>query len=239
MGLEDIGQFVEGVWMPKGEKHLLEWMQNSKGAHRENGTMTYQWAKQVEARQAMVEHISEWPSKMFVDVGAHVGLWSMWWSPLMDATLAFEPIPTMAALYHANMKGRGAYHLEEKAVGEFPGTLKLAFNPENTGNTHKVHSKDEGLDVFTVPLTTVDYEIVRFAGPRVGAMKIDCEGTELEVVKGATLMIDRDRPVIIVEQKKGAEYYGADPLGAVKFLEKECGYRTRKVMSGDHIMVPR
>ena len=238
MQLEEIGQFVEGVWLPKGEVHLLEWMQTSKGAHREGGIITYQFAKQRFAQQAMHKHIDNWSSKTFVDVGAHVGLWSMWWAPAMKYTLAFEPIPTMAALYHANMQDRGTYGLVEAAAGEHPGSLTLAFNPHNTGNTHMTHGKDEGLDLFTVPLTTVDYEVAQLDIPEVGVMKVDCEGTELQVIKGAVQTIECYHPLIVVEQKKGAEYYGADPLGAVKLL-MEYGYRTARTMSGDHIMVPR
>jgi len=68
-------------------------------------------------------------------------------------------------------------------------------------------------------------------------MKVDCEGTEEAVLRGARATIKAYRPLIVVEQKKGAEYYGADPLGAVKFLHS-LGYRTAKTMSGDHIMVP-
>lgn len=234
-----IAHLVEGVYMPVGEQHLLEWMLHSKGAHREDGIVTYQWSKQEAARAAMREHIPNWQAKTFVDVGGHVGLWSMWWAPIMAHTVAFEPIPSMASLYRKNMQDRGDYTLFEKAVGEHPGSLKLAFNPYNTGNTHTAHKGDKGLDLITVPMTTVDYEIGRLDLPPVGAMKVDCEGTELAVLKGAVRMIEHDRPLIVVEQKKGAEYYDADPLGAVKFLQSELDYRTVKVMSGDHIMVSR
>jgi FkbM family methyltransferase len=214
----------------------VEWMVSSKGAHREDGMITYQWAKQQAARQVMRDRIRDWPKKTFVDVGAHVGLWSMWWAPIMKTTVAFEPIPDMAILYHQNMKGRGNYHLLQLAVGARPGQLNLAFNPKNTGNTHKAHKGTRGLLTLTVPMTTVDRELVALKSPPVGAMKVDCEGTELAVLQGAAEMIERDRPVIIVEQKKGAEYYGYGKLDAVDYLKAQHGYEVIKAISGDYIM---
>ena len=239
MEIETIAKKVEGVWLPKDEKHLVDWMVNSKGSHREHGKITYQWSKQQAAMALMHAHIPDAKSKLFIDVGAHVGLWSMWWAREMQAVLAFEPVQNMASIYDYNMAFVENYELIRAALGEKAGTLSLSFNPENTGNTHKAHAGDDPATTMDVALYTLDgffKERPSLVMP-VGAMKVDCEGTEEAVLRGARATIEAYRPLIVVEQKKGAEYYGADPLGAVKFLHT-LGYRTAKTMSGDHIMVP-
>ena len=70
-------------------------------------------------------------------------------------------------------------------------------------------------------------------------IKIDCEGYEHRVVRGAVETIKRCTPVIIVEQKahKLQQNYGTKGVPAVDFL-LALGYVTKKVMSGDYIMVP-
>ena len=68
-------------------------------------------------------------------------------------------------------------------------------------------------------------------------IKIDCEGYELHVLRGAEQTILNNKPVIIVEQKvgKGKKYGYADDA-AVKYL-KDLGMKVHQVISGDYIMV--
>jgi len=237
MVLDDIGKKVGGVWLPKDEQHLTEWMVKSKGRFEKDGVLTYQWAKQSFAQDAMIKYIPDYGTRSFIDVGAHVGLWSMWWSCLMAGTIAFEPIPEMRELYRANMQGRGRYLLLSEALGHQPGCLELSFNKENTGNTHATRQKNKGLPIIQVAMTTLDLKMsVMPNSPAPGVIKIDCEGFEELVVRGAEATIREHRPLLIVEQKKGSDYYGMSPLGAVEVLTK-WGFKVVKTMSGDHIMV--
>lgn len=236
MELDSIGKYVSGVWLPKGEVHLTDWMLNSKGRYFKDDVATYQWSKQNAAMGIMRQYIPYWNQRSFIDVGAHVGLWSMWWGPIMKAVVAFEPIPPMRDLYRANMVGRGHYHLSATALGSAPGKTALMFNPENTGNTHAARAGETGLEKIMCEVTTLDLALGSLSDfPIPGVIKIDCEGVEEAVVRGGEQTIKAHRPLIIVEQKKGAAYYGSSPLGAVDLL-RGWGYHTVKEMSGDYIM---
>ena len=59
------------------------------------------------------------------------------------------------------------------------------------------------------------------------------------MLRGAVETIERDRPVIIVEQKRdmATSRFGLEPLGAVKFLQS-LGYKVAQEISGDYLMVP-
>lgn len=236
MGLSDIAVQVEGVWLPKGEKHLLEWMTKSKGAVRRDGKITYQWSKQQFAMDLAERFIPDLKKRTFVDVGAHVGLWSMWWAPLCGQVVAFEPIPQMREIYSANMAGV-SHILSPFALGDVGGSVTLSFNPENTGNTHR-YRDDGGSDGVSIeaPLAPLDVVYPGLSHLKMGVLKIDCEGSEEAVVVGALNTIKQERPLIVVEQKKGAEYYGASPTGAVDRL-LGIGYRTVHTLSGDYFMV--
>jgi FkbM family methyltransferase len=233
MALEDIAVKVEGVWLPKRERHLLEWMTTSKGAHREGGRITYQWAKQTAAREAAAAMFPDLKDRVFMDVGAHVGLWSMWWAGLVRHVEAYEPVPEMQLIYRANMQGL-PYVLHPYALGDTPGSVTLSFNPENTGNTHRAREGDTPAVSINAPVLRLDDEYSP-QDPPVGVLKIDCEGSEVAVVRGGLALIERDRPLIVVEQKKGADYYGDAPDAAVALL-RACGYQVLRELSGDFIM---
>ena len=59
-----------------------------------------------------------------------------------------------------------------------------------------------------------------FALPQIDFLKIDCEGYEYFILKGAEQTVRRDRPCIVVEQKPGkGSMYGLDDRDAVKLLQ--------------------
>ena len=70
----------------------------------------------------------------------------------------------------------------------------------------------------------------------VSIIKIDCEGFEMAVLRGAEETLARWKPVVVVEQKKGhAQKYGFGETDAVPYLES-MGYRVAREMSGDYLM---
>jgi hypothetical protein len=69
-------------------------------------------------------------------------------------------------------------------------------------------------------------------------IKVDCEGYELFVLRGAIETLKRDKPCVIVEQKPEtgmADRYGIGVTDGVEFL-KSMGAVVRNTISGDYIM---
>lgn len=74
------------------------------------------------------------PGDVIVDVGANLGLFSLWaWDACgRDATVwAFEPIPAIFALLEKNLRGRAGGRLEALNVGlsDHEGTATFAYHP--------------------------------------------------------------------------------------------------------------
>jgi len=192
------------------------------------GKLTYQYRKQQAAWDACDRFRPDWREGTFADVGAHVGLWSMWWGWKVSHVVAFEPLPQLRALYRENVRCLN-YDLRPVALGANPGSLRLTFDPTNSGNTH---AADDG--EIEVQMSTLDDELGDDPPP-VTVLKVDCEGYEEAVLRGGEGVIRRDRPVVVVEQKP-PRVAGVGWKGGVRFLEG-LGYRTVREMSGDHIMV--
>jgi FkbM family methyltransferase len=80
------------------------------------------------------------------------------------------------------------------AIGAVQGTASMVLEP--TG--FAAHSGEESANAFTVPVVTIDDECARHGvGPTI--VKIDTEGDELEVLRGAIKTLESARPVFFIE----------------------------------------
>jgi hypothetical protein len=66
-------------------------------------------------------------------------------------------------------------------------------------------------------------------------IKIDVEGYELPVVKGAVETITACKPNMVIEQKGNDRFYGQDRAAALSFL-MGLGMKQLDVISGDYIL---
>lgn len=153
---------------------------------------------------------------IFVDCGAHMGSWSILLAPHCDKVLAFE---AQRRTYLQLCGGIALNNLDKKifpfhtAVGDRFGQVELKIISLDGGGSHvsrnncnEKHINE--IEVEKVPMRTLDSVFLceaEFAGKRIGLIKIDCEGSELEVLKGvvATITIHEKlfgtKPKIIFE----------------------------------------
>jgi FkbM family methyltransferase len=207
--------------LPKTEKHLLGIM-FGREMHVRDGKVTYQHRKLAKA----MEYVPQDRRRVAVDIGGHVGLWSMWMVQDFQQVRAFEPMPYLAEAYRFNVPGNN-WILHQNALGNHMGTVTMDLTTDNTGNTHV---KAEG---GTTPLYTLD----SFKFKDVDFIKIDVEGYEQSVIEGALETIQRCRPVMVVEQKgRDAAYFKTKLHGATAILH-DLGMKSVHVIGGDHILV--
>jgi len=231
----------QGVYLPDGETHLTAWM--DKAGEIVDGRGTYQIAKLRKALSFCRGF------RTAVDVGAHCGLWSMQLVKQFSSLYAFEPVEAHRECFCHNLPGLTAKWViddnEDRmagasgsvgacrvdmyayALGEQHGSIRIETAPTSSGDSRIGGPGD-------IPMHTLD----SFALSEVDFIKIDTEGYELPILRGAAETIKRDMPVIIVEQKPGhAQHFGFRETEAVDYL-LGLGYKTAAVMSGDYVMVP-
>ncbi len=153
------------------------------------------------------------PGKTFVDVGAHLGsmlVEVMRGSP-QARLVAVEADPAKAgdlAKRFAQVKVHAC------AVGDAPGTLPFYIPTGQTGYSSLLESSAtaHGADVqvVQVPVQRLD-DLIGDDEP-IDAMKIDVEGVELAVLRGAQRVLKRCRPLLLYESKMPDDPTGSPAL---------------------------
>jgi FkbM family methyltransferase len=145
-----------------------------------------------------------------VDCGAHVGTFTRF---ALDhgasKVIAIEPEPLNAECFRRNLEAEikaGRVILVEKGAWSSPGKLKLAIGRRNSGTSTFVDPDLDAAEV-EVDVDTLD-AILEGAGiTHVDYMKIDVQGAEVDVLKGARLTIARFSPRMLFDADNRPDDY--------------------------------
>ena len=156
---------------------------------------------------------------LFVDVGAHVGLYAVLAASIAQKVIAIEPHPATAACLRANLNLNGFANVEAlaTAVGRSRGTVRLTAAYDD-GN-YVVAEPGTALDTITVPAIQLD----DLVSARPAIVKLDVEGYEIEVLAGAERLLG-EHPVWIAELLDAPRRYGHANQDVRKVFESH-GYR--------------
>jgi FkbM family methyltransferase len=136
----------------------------------------------------------------FVDVGAHIGFYTVAAARCGSRVLAFEPHPRAQEHLRANLELNGvSAEVVPKAASSASGvaTLRVPDTADMSWSSLEQRAFAEGAPL-EVELTTVDDEAgVRDLRPAL--VKVDVEGHELEVVAGMRRTIGAHRPQVLCE----------------------------------------
>lgn len=146
----------------------------------------------------------------FIDVGANQGEYTLWAARKigkMGFIVAYEPSEDLFGQLSTNITLNESIsppiHLRKIGLSDKPGKLKLYTKPgKNEGVNTLFPTKDHACLVGEVPLTTLDLEIQRLEITKLSLMKIDVEGAELHVLKGAKHTLAVLKPKLIIEINK-------------------------------------
>ena len=180
--------------------------------------------RDTELLVALMEEVLQ-PDSDCLDVGAHAG------SVLREMTrvapsgrhVAWEPLPEFAARLRKAYPGvevREAALSDENGESEFARVLADAGW---SGLVHRPTPADGRVETITVRTERLDDALP--AGVEPAFIKIDVEGAEERVLRGAVETLRRHRPVIAFEHGVGsADHYGTTPAAIHRLLAGELGY---------------
>jgi FkbM family methyltransferase len=145
------------------------------------------------------------PTACVVDVGANLGMFSVWASRYLAPTgriIALEPHPDAYRLLRRNLsRVPCAAEALNVACGATEQTLPLYFSPERLTVATLERPADQLLERIEVPVRRLDDVLTELGVQRIGLLKIDVEGWELQVLDGAEDCLRRtDRLVLEVDR---------------------------------------
>jgi FkbM family methyltransferase len=145
------------------------------------------------------------PQSSVIDVGANVGLMTLAAAVAVGpggSVLAIEPLPSNLSRLAENIRqnGLGHIHLEAAAAGSKTGmaTLHLTRDSAYSSLVTPV-GKQRIVGSVGVTMRRVDDIWHDHGQPAVSLIKIDVEGTELDVLQGARALLSTCKPVVLVE----------------------------------------
>ncbi|MDK1389752.1 FkbM family methyltransferase [Sinorhizobium sp. 8-89] len=143
------------------------------------------------------------PGDLVLDIGANVGNHTLYLAAVYGCSvIAFEPNAHLAEslIRSAKLNDLDArIKVIAKGVGAEPGLAAFsADRPDNLGAQSLLEGHGE------IPVVTLDKQRL---GSVVKLIKIDVEGMELAVLRGAEKLIARDRPIIYVESATEAAFH--------------------------------
>jgi len=164
-----------------------------------------------------------------LDIGAHHGFYTLLASKRVGPSgkvFAFEPSPRERKRLrrHLRLNRCENVSIQPSALGSATGRADLFVvrSAENYLNSLRPPAAQLSTRKISVDVTTIDDFLRSAAVPRVDFIKLDVEGAELEVLRGANRLLRRDhRPTLLVEiQDVRTAPWGYRSIEIVRFLTR-------------------
>lgn len=159
------------------------------------------------------------------DVGAHVGFYTLLASRLVGPggmVVAFEPSPRNLRFLEEHLEQNGCENVRvfAAAVVETPGRVRWRAGADSFGGSIAAHGEVE------VEALALDDLIARGGLPPPDLIKIDVEGAELAVLRGARATLQEHGPAILLAT------HGAEVHRSCTELLRQLGYTVRSLSGG-------
>jgi FkbM family methyltransferase len=174
-------------------------------------TIYLQGSYELEAMQALAKHAEQRACTHFIDVGANLGVYSLYFARIaaIKEIWAFEPDPHNYAQFMANLwlnQLAERVHVSDAALSTQDGTTTFyTFNRRrlpggwnfNTGTSSLLKAGSKNHTPITVQTRRLD-NVLSLNGQNI-LMKIDVEGAERMVLDGAHQLLKNNRCVVMLE----------------------------------------
>lgn len=189
--------------------------------------------------------------KLFIDVGANVGFFTILASPHFTRVVAFEPTPSTYKRLKDNVLFNALSNVEIHpcALSDKIGEAVLYENPLNRGGNslegfnenYIIESGKSGWGSYSIATSTLDEFIQGRGFDKIDLIKLDVEGHEGRVLLGARNCLSKYLPILFVEissvsrykqlkQLLPREYRGWDPITRCEIDESSSSWKRSDVL---------
>ncbi|MGB0915375.1 MAG: FkbM family methyltransferase [Crocinitomicaceae bacterium] len=169
----------------------------------------------------------------FIDVGANIGLMSLFVASKFpkSITFGFEAHPNTFQLFQRNIELNKLNNIFpiHKALGSSEGKVQIFDNWHVNRGGASIVVQGEGSNSFDVKMVRLDDQL-NDSKPEM--IKVDVEGAELDVLKGASELIKSNLPTLIVEISELRETTNSASNEIVDYIKSLGNYRIFKLKGG-------
>lgn len=166
-------------------------------------------------------------SRNFLDIGANIGIYSLYFSRVFDNVHAFEPVSEVTR--HLESANLSNVTIHSVAVSATAAELELKI-PIIRGRPRpalaSLEDRDGPVASRHVAVVTID----SLGLEHVDLIKVDVEGHELSVIEGARDTLSRCKPIILIEIE---QRHIDRPIGDVFQKIKQLGFAGRFLENGE------
>ncbi len=176
--------------------------------------------------QELKKHVQKNEQAVLLDIGANLGLISLRVARNVPQAhiYAFEPGPKQYSLLKKTLDANNLsarIHAANVALSDTTGTQKFFIHPKRDMAKDGLRDTKRGESTIAIEVKTMTADAwwMEAGKPRIDVVKIDTEGAELLVLRGATNLLMQCRPAIILEiESLNLRAYPYAPADIVRFL---------------------
>jgi FkbM family methyltransferase len=189
MQIEKINNF----WVPSNDVHISEWKSGQPFTQNKCLNKFIEWCDKNNKKFNTV-----------LDIGAWCGTWSKMMENYSNKIIAFEPDETHFACLEKNCT------VNCEAIRQAVGNESKFISLTEDNFTQAKRVSGEG-EIKMVTIDSLDYKDIDL-------IKIDVEGFEMEVLKGAKKVLETQCKFIMIELNSNTGKYGSSNQECMDFL---------------------
>lgn len=147
------------------------------------------------------------PLEWVVDIGGHIGLFSIRVSPLAKHVIACEPVPENAELFRRNLENTQCTNVSllDCAVASTAGSARVFTSSNPAGHSVLPGLAGSGTAAVSVTTRTLADLFDAHGIERCDLLKIDCEGSEYDILLPTPRVLERVDRIVMEYHDAGAE----------------------------------
>jgi FkbM family methyltransferase len=190
------------------------------------------------ALHVMKQYLSLYPRANVFDVGANIGLMSLFASRLLPlgTVFAFEPVyeTFQRLVFNIDLNAAKNVKVFNFALGSEAAYRAIYVNSSHLGMSSFLQCENPAESSQNVKIMTID-SIIEDKLSKVDFIKIDVEGWELEVLKGASQLLGKeDAPALMFEYCQGRSMPHGNEHDLWNFIRKINDYKIFILKDGEY-----
>lgn len=202
-------KIVKGIAVIEFDECISKWVEE-----------TGELAHDMNALPRILPHIKE--GDTVIDVGSFIGDHTIAYARIASKVIAFEPNPEAFECLEYNLRTFSNVEFRNEGLSDSIGHIKLTDVPTNAGMTYAQKSK-KGIKCITIDSMGLD---------KLDFIKIDAEGFEHKILKGAEETIKKFKPIMIIEINNHALLRNGTSDNDVFIYLNELGYDYKNIYPG-------